>query len=360
MNNQQLFYLIGKCLTVSDNSANKDFIIREFRQPDMDWQKFIGMASNHLIIPSLYIQLRNNGLLNDLPAKLAEHIRHIHQINYERNQATITQLLEINNWLLAENITPIYLKGTGNLVDGLYNDIGERIFGDIDFLVSEKEFLKAAEILKLNGYKHSDPFYPDSIHRYKHFPRLYKQGVPVDVEIHQRPVEMGSQYFDYALINPEKKRTQLYPDCYVMSDKHKLIMNFYHGYKSADVRSHISFRNLYDFYLLSKKADAIKVLSDFGHYRRQSNLYVHFAYHALGLDNKSIRRNWRDTMFIRSYHLQMNNKLAYGIFSFISYLIFLTIYRVKTLCDKKTRMPAIRSYTRRVFIQPLSKLYRRL
>jgi hypothetical protein len=359
MKNQQVFYLIGRCLSLSDNPANKDSIIQAFHQPDMDWQKFAGIASNHLIIPCLYIQLRNNGLLPDLPAKLAEHFRHIHQINYERNLKTIEQIKEINRWLLNEDIKPIYLKGTGNLLDGLYSDIGERIFGDIDFLVSEKDFIHAAEILKQNGYKHSDPFYPDNTYRYKHFPRLYKQDVPVDVEIHQRPIEMGYNYFNYEIINPDKRHALLYPDCYyVMSDKHKLIMNFFHGYKAADVRSHVSFRNLYDFYLLSKRVNAIKTLTDFGHYQRQSNLYIHFAYHTLSLDNKLIKRNWRDRIFTQHFHLQMNNKLAYGIFSFIGYSMFLTTYRVKTLCNKKTRLPAIKSYTRRVIIKPLSKLWK--
>jgi len=42
---------------------------------------------------------------------------------------------EMNAKLNAAGISPIYLKGTGNLIDGFYEDIGERIIGDIDFLV---------------------------------------------------------------------------------------------------------------------------------------------------------------------------------------------------------------------------------
>jgi len=42
---------------------------------------------------------------------------------------------EMNATLNAAGISPIYLKGTGNLIDGFYEDIGERIIGDIDFLV---------------------------------------------------------------------------------------------------------------------------------------------------------------------------------------------------------------------------------
>jgi len=48
--------------------------------------------------------------------------------------------------------SPIYLKGTGNLIDGIYSDIGERIIGDIDFLVPEKDFRTTAELFKKEGY----------------------------------------------------------------------------------------------------------------------------------------------------------------------------------------------------------------
>jgi len=41
----------------------------------------------------------------------------------------------MNATLNTAGISPIYLKGTGNLIDGIYGDVGERIIGDIDFLV---------------------------------------------------------------------------------------------------------------------------------------------------------------------------------------------------------------------------------
>jgi len=39
--------------------------------------------------------------------------------------------------LKAAGISPIYMKGTGNLIDKVYDDIGERIIGDIDFVILE-------------------------------------------------------------------------------------------------------------------------------------------------------------------------------------------------------------------------------
>ena len=50
-------------------------------------------------------------------------MKHITNINRERNKQIITQAIELNNLLLANNITPIFLKGTGNLLAGIYVDI---------------------------------------------------------------------------------------------------------------------------------------------------------------------------------------------------------------------------------------------
>jgi len=54
----------------------------------------------------------------------------------------------LNATLYAAGISPIYLKGTGNLIDGICSDIGERIIVDIDSLVPEKDFLTTAVCIR--------------------------------------------------------------------------------------------------------------------------------------------------------------------------------------------------------------------
>ena len=46
-------------------------------------------------------------------------MEHITNLNRERNQQIITQAKELNTLLLKNNITPIFLKGTGNLIRGV-------------------------------------------------------------------------------------------------------------------------------------------------------------------------------------------------------------------------------------------------
>ena len=54
--------------------------------------------------------------------------------------------------MLVNNIRPIFLKGTANLLAGVYEDIGERMVGDIDFIFSQQDYPKAITILRDFGY----------------------------------------------------------------------------------------------------------------------------------------------------------------------------------------------------------------
>ena len=49
-------------------------------------------------------------------------MEYITNLNRERNEKIIRQARELNTLLLANNIRPIFLKGTGNLLAGIYED----------------------------------------------------------------------------------------------------------------------------------------------------------------------------------------------------------------------------------------------
>ena len=74
-------------------------------------------------------------------------MQHITDLNRARNEKIIEQAKELNELLVANNITPIFLKGTGNLLEGLYRDLSERMLSDIDFIVSMEEYLKTSSTL---------------------------------------------------------------------------------------------------------------------------------------------------------------------------------------------------------------------
>ena len=129
------------------------------------------------------------------------------------------------------------------------------MIGDIDLLVPEKDYLKAARILEEDGYEKTSHNYQD-INTLKHYPRLFKNDVPADVEVHRLIVP--SQYGK--LFNPdtiETKMKSVYDVmvCYVMTDKWKVIHNFIHSQLSnkGNISGIVTLRDIYDLYLLSKR-----------------------------------------------------------------------------------------------------------
>ena len=85
---------------------------------------------------------------------------------------------------MANNIPPIFLKGTGNLLAGIYDDIAERMVGDIDFIFSKEDYPIAIIILREFGYSEVEKreYYSPSEHR--HSRRLQKANNISTREIH--------------------------------------------------------------------------------------------------------------------------------------------------------------------------------
>ena len=57
----------------------------------------------------------------------AQALKEIYDLNRESNQQILRQIDDITAILNKENIQPVFLKGTANLLDGLYSDLGERM-----------------------------------------------------------------------------------------------------------------------------------------------------------------------------------------------------------------------------------------
>ena len=157
MTYKQLFYFTGHCLALDEHPQFREQIIELFEgakdsisflkdgipgpPEERDWEGFIQLCSDHLIIPAIYLKLKAHDMLADLPAILNPSVpeREAVEGNRERNQQILKQFDNITSILNKENIQPVFLKGTANLLDGLYSDLGERMIGDIDFLVKEEK-----------------------------------------------------------------------------------------------------------------------------------------------------------------------------------------------------------------------------
>jgi len=233
-------------------------------------------------------------------------MKYITDLNRDRNQEIIVQAKEINKLLTANNITPIFLKGTANLLDGLYEDIGERMVGDIDFLVSSKEANIISKLLIEQGYQ-IPPSYNHSSHR--HLPRLTKESKIAAIEIHIKLIrEQFSSQFNYNKIIKThiKKNTISY-----LSYENQLVYTILakqindNGYKLNT----ISLRNIYDCFLLSKKTNTLKAIKTLPFFFDQTNSHLAFSSLILNKPDTIIyEKNKKTVKELETFIFLLNNK----------------------------------------------------
>lgn len=182
MNYKDTLLFIGKCLTITHDKHNCKLVGEKIKSGLVDWDAVVKVSTTHYVFPALYCNLKRADFLHYLPTVLVEYMQHITDLNRERNKHIITEAKEINQILLSNNITPIFLKGTGNLLEGLYEDIAERMVGDIDFLVEKKHIQTTYKLLQTNGYTNK---ISELFEDHRHLPRITHPNKTAAVEIHK-------------------------------------------------------------------------------------------------------------------------------------------------------------------------------
>ncbi|MDC1310701.1 nucleotidyltransferase family protein [Flavobacteriaceae bacterium] len=280
MNYKVALFFVAKCLTISLEEKNRKQIENQLKTSSINWEDIVKLSTSHYVLPALYCNLKRADFLKYLPSDLVEYMQYITDLNRERNKQIITQAKELNQLLLSNNITPVFLKGTCNIVEGLYEDIAERMVGDIDFIFSEQDYPKAIQILKGDDYNlmiKQDYYVPG-----KHYPRLIKQGKINAIEIHKYLlIEKYSDEFNYTFINKDVQKINTFN---VLSFENQLTLSIA-ATQINDYGFHykrITLRNAYDVFLLSKKSNAKKSLGRFGTLTLPLNCFLATCYVAFG------------------------------------------------------------------------------
>jgi hypothetical protein len=255
VNYKETLFFIAKCLTISLEDKNRQEIEKQLKSKSINWDAVVKVSTSHYVFMALYCNIKRVDFLEYLPKELVSYMEHIIDINRERNKKIISQANELNSVLLANNIKPIFLKGTGNLLADLYEDIGERMVGDMDFIFSKDDYPKAIALLRAYGYSDVSK-YKYHFPGYKHYRRLQKDNSIAAIEIHKELlIEKYANEFNYSFV---EKDNQIIKGVTVLSYANKLNLSiianqindngFY--YKT------IALRNAYDVFLLSKKTNA--------------------------------------------------------------------------------------------------------
>jgi len=250
--------LISKTLTITLHPQARAEVEGQISQPGFDWDNYIRLASDHFVVLSLYCRLRDAGLLRYMSAGLADHLRQLWQMNIDRNSEILRQAQRINHLLAGAGITPIYLKGVANLMDGLYPDPGERIVGDIDFLVPPHQYEQAAALLLEDGYYAYDENHAKPEPLTKHYPRLTHRTEIADVEVHFATVDPQYRHlFTYEMLAPRVQHPDGYSHCLTLHDTDKMTLAYMHVHlndRGYITRSHLM-RPLFDSLLIARRID---------------------------------------------------------------------------------------------------------
>ncbi len=281
MTYKETLYFIAQCLTVSFEKKNKEIILSKLRSQEIDWDKVVKLSTSHYVLPALYCNLFRADLINLIPDDLASYMRQITSINRNRNKKIIKQAKKLNKLLLDNDIKPIFLKGTANILTDLYIDVAERMVGDIDFIFSKKDYIKTIKILTKNGYSDLRKYRYRSI-KTRHHNRIIKKNNIAAVEIHHSFLpEKYANEFNYKIV---QKDFQVFKGINILSHAHNLNLSII----SSQINDNgfyfktINLRNAYDVYLLSKRTNAMKSFSKFEMLKNPLNCFLATCYVTFG------------------------------------------------------------------------------
>ncbi|MBA4368488.1 MAG: hypothetical protein C0403_12725 [Desulfobacterium sp.] len=134
-----------------DYDIEKQQHIVELLGTEIDWKKFINIALDNEILPSVYPILKEFNL-GIIPDNIVEYFYKRFERNKQRNEVLSEELVNLNNLFSSNNIQVINYKGP-ETVCRLGIDISKRQFNDLYFLFRHKDISKMNDILSTAGYK---------------------------------------------------------------------------------------------------------------------------------------------------------------------------------------------------------------
>jgi len=273
MTSKEMLFFCTTILTFSNDLKQKSKIKQTILN-GLDWEFFVAFSTGHYILPALYINLKNVNLLQLLPSDLVVFMADIYNQNSNRNMRLYAEVLEINELLLAHNISPIFLKGSAHLILNLYTDPAQRMIGDIDFLVAPNKMLLAAEVLAQVGYVAMAKFDATKFKRTKHYPRMVHQNKLMALEIHKDVIQNEkNRQLNFQKIDLTKQQVN---NVFVPSFSNLVLHNAMNAQMDDKhyLFGKINLRQQLDFFLLSDKVDVNKVLSDFNFHLPKLEAYL--------------------------------------------------------------------------------------
>ncbi len=154
-------------------------------EKNTDWQRVVSIAKKHGLINFVYLRLAEN--CRDLiPKEVLSQLKAIYFQNSTRNTYLGACLIRILNLLEQNNIKAIAFKGPVQ-AEMIYNDIGARVFSDLDILVKKENAVQARNLLLNQGFKTSVNIPESQTSHYlkkENFFQLADQARGINIDLH--------------------------------------------------------------------------------------------------------------------------------------------------------------------------------
>ena len=205
--------------------------------------------SSHQLIPSFYVNIILNNLEKKFPDELIKYFKSINELNKERNNQLTKEIRELSSIFNSHKINYVFFKGCANILENIYHEKCERMIGDIDILVSERDFEKAISVLKKNNYEELIGKKLVENYNHRHYPRLVNKSKIFAVEVHKYILfeKFKSELNEKKILKDRKKINEY---TYVPSsiDQIKINILSYQINDFAFIKSNYNYKIIYDIH----------------------------------------------------------------------------------------------------------------
>jgi hypothetical protein len=331
---------ITKSLSISVSNKNLEEIQQVLKTKEIDWDLFVKISTSQLVLPAIYCNYKRKNILKFLPADLVDYMKKITSLNKNRNLQITNQISELNVLLKQNGVNPIFIKGSSNLIQGLYEDPAERMIGDIDFLVSEKDYDLSIKILLDNNYKpvHNLGY---NFPNFKHYNRLFHKHHLAAVEIHKEMiVEKYASEFNHTAIKNGIIQKNAFSVLSYDDQKALSIFSNQVNDKGFEYKT-IGLKNAYDFLLLNSQKPGIEFALRYNKLKKiimcfLASVNYMFGDLALDIDNNQ-KVKWHLKIF-KSFLHDPKKRKYYSKIVRIKFILVLRLKIIlKSFIDKKYR-----------------------
>jgi hypothetical protein len=236
-------------------------VIKGIDLNNINFEKLIKLASGHLMLPALFYNIQKKKVSYLFPEDFIEYIKNIFEINKARNEVLLSEAKELSALLVENNIKHLFLKGTALLLSNIFDDIGERMIGDIDFIIQHKDEEQVKKILEKNNYcTSSNPVDSFRVFKPTHLPRMVNKNKTIAIEPHLEFLEPVHRCFfnSKELLNDFKEEIKM-----IKTPRKPFLFDHciyaIHLRDKGFFNSNYSHRSIYDIYKLDcKKSLTIK------------------------------------------------------------------------------------------------------